>query len=39
MTSGETEINAFSGITTSDPSLSPLVVDVKGSTAWWKATH
>ncbi len=39
MTSGETDINAFSGITTSDPSLSPLVVDVKGSTAWWKATH
>lgn len=39
MMSGETEINAFSGITTSDPSLSPLVVDVKGSTAWWKATH
>ncbi len=36
---GETWINAFSGITTSDPSLSPLVVDVKGSTAWWKATH
>lgn len=39
MTSGETDINAFSGITTSDPSLSPLVVNVKGSTAWWKATH
>lgn len=37
--SGETEINAFSGITTSDPSVAKAVVGVREDTAWWKATH
>lgn len=39
MTNGETEIETFSGITTSDPSVSQLVVGVREGTAWWKATH
>lgn len=36
---GETWINAFSGITTSDPSVAKAVVGVREDTAWWKATH
>lgn len=36
---GEHEIKFFSGITTSDPSVSPDVVGVREGTAWWKATH
>ena len=39
MSSGETEINTFSGITTSDPSLSSVVQSAREGTAWWKATH
>lgn len=39
MSGGEIEVNAFSGITTSDPSLSSVVLTARESTAWWKATH
>lgn len=33
------DINAFSGITISDPTTNTYVVDYKAQTAWWKATH
>lgn len=33
------KVNAFSGITISDPSLNQRVVDTKTQTQWWKATH
>lgn len=36
---GETLIETFSGITTSDPSVAKAVVGVREDTAWWKATH
>lgn len=39
MTNGENEIWTFSGITTSDPSVSNLVTGVRSDTSWWKATH
>ncbi len=39
MTNGVNTIRTFSGITTSDPSESPLTVDAKRRTAWWQATH
>ena len=39
MNGGEFEINAFSGITTSDPSRSSAVVAAREQTAWWQATH
>jgi len=39
MTNGETDIETFSGITTSDPSVAKAVVGVREDTAWWKATH
>ena len=32
-------VNAFSGMTTSDPSKHERVVETKTQTAWWKATH
>lgn len=32
-------VNAFSGMTTSDPSKHERVVETKKQTAWWKATH
>lgn len=32
-------IHTFSGITTSDPSISPLTVSAKLDTEWWQATH
>ena len=36
---GEHEIEFFSGITTSDPSVSEDVLAAREGTAWWKATH
>ncbi len=33
------KINAYSGITTSEPSVSSLAVDSYKATAWYKATH
>lgn len=38
MTSGVNEIRTFSGITTSDPSVS-LSTQSKTDTSWWTATH
>lgn len=32
-------IKAYSGITTSDPSVNPMAVTAKTATAWYKATH
>ena len=32
-------VNAFSGITISDPSINNKVIDTKKATNWWKATH
>lgn len=32
-------VNAFSGMTTSDPSKHERVVETKTQTTWWKATH
>lgn len=32
-------INAFSGITISDPTTNTYLVDFKTQTAWWQATH
>jgi len=32
-------IHTYSGITTSDPSISSLTVDAKRRTEWWRATH
>lgn len=37
-TKGPLEINSYSGITTSDPSISPKAVD-KNKTKWFYATH
>ena len=39
MSNGRNPIRTFSGITTSDPSVSPMTVDTKLRTAWWQATH
>lgn len=36
---GETLIETFSGITTSDPSVASAVIGAREDTAWWKATH
>lgn len=36
---GTTEIETFSGITTSDPSIDAKVVAAREGTKWWKATH
>lgn len=33
------KINAFSGVTISDPSISPKAITTKMETAWYKATH
>lgn len=38
MSSGAHPIRTFSGITCSDPSISP-ATSAKRETAWWKATH
>lgn len=38
MTNGVNPIRTYSGITTSDPSVSS-AVSTKDQTAWWKATH
>ena len=32
-------VRTYSGITISDPSVSPAVVDFKQATEWWRATH
>ncbi len=32
-------ITAFSGLTVSDPSMNPLVINSKTLTGWWRATH
>lgn len=32
-------INAFCGMTVSDPTANPLVVNLKRETDWWRATH
>ena len=39
MTNGVNPIRTFSGITTSDPSVSSLTVSAKLDTEWWQATH
>lgn len=39
MTNGENPIYTFSGITTSDPSISGYTIEAKRRTAWWQATH
>lgn len=36
---GETWIKSFSGITTSDPSVSEAVLAAREQTSWWRATH
>ncbi len=36
---GTNPIRTYSGITTSDPSVSPTTAAVKQQTAWWQATH
>ena len=33
------KVNAFSGITISDPSINTVALDGKERTSWWKATH
>lgn len=33
------DVNTFSGITISDPSINSVALDGKEKTAWWKATH
>lgn len=38
-TNGTTKINTFSGITTSDPSVSKEVLAAIETTSWWQATH
>lgn len=37
-TNGKHDINAFSGLTISDPSVNPRA-ELKTATAWWEATH
>ncbi len=39
MSNGANLVRTYSGITTSDPSISPALVDAKPSTEWWQATH
>ena len=39
MSCGEKDITTFSGITTSDPSVSSAVTAVRTTTSWWRATH
>ena len=33
------DVNTFSGITISDPSINSVALDGKEKTSWWKATH
>ncbi len=33
------DVNTFSGITISDPSMNSVAMDGKEKTSWWKATH
>ena len=33
------DVNTFSGITISDPSVNSVALDGKEKTSWWKATH
>ena len=33
------DVNTFSGITISDPSMNSVALDGKEKTSWWKATH
>lgn len=33
------DLNTFSGITISDPSINSVALDGKEKTSWWKATH
>ena len=39
MTNGENPIYTYSGITTSDPSISSFTIEAKRSTEWWLETH
>lgn len=38
-TNGTNPIRTYSGITVSDPSISPTTVVAKQETLWWRATH